>query len=35
MKIKLHVNGKKKSVDVAPMKRLLDTLREELALTGT
>ncbi len=35
MKMKLHVNGKKKSVDVAPMKRLLDTLREELALTGT
>ena len=35
MKIKLSVNGKKKSVDVAPMKRLLDTLREELALTGT
>jgi carbon-monoxide dehydrogenase small subunit len=35
MKIKLHVNGKKKSVEVAPMKRLLDTLREELALTGT
>ena len=35
MKLKLHVNGKKKSVDVPPMKRLLDTLREELALTGT
>ncbi|MCU1280354.1 MAG: (2Fe-2S)-binding domain protein [bacterium] len=35
MKYKLHVNGKKRSVDVAPMKRLLDTLREELALTGT
>ena len=35
MKIKLHVNGEKKSVDVAPMTRLLDTLREELALTGT
>ncbi|MCU1276775.1 MAG: (2Fe-2S)-binding domain protein [bacterium] len=35
MKIKLQVNGKKRSVDVAPMKRLLDTLREELALTGT
>jgi aerobic-type carbon monoxide dehydrogenase small subunit (CoxS/CutS family) len=35
MKIKLQVNGKKKSVEVAPMKRLLDTLREELALTGT
>ena len=35
MKIKLHVNGDKHSVDVPPMKRLLDTLREELALTGT
>ncbi len=35
MKLKLHVNGKKKSVDVPPMKRLLDTLREELELTGT
>jgi aerobic-type carbon monoxide dehydrogenase small subunit (CoxS/CutS family) len=35
MKIKLYVNGKKKSVEVAPMKRLLDTLREELSLTGT
>ena len=35
MKLKLHVNGKKKSVEVPPMKRLLDTLREELALTGT
>jgi aerobic carbon-monoxide dehydrogenase small subunit len=35
MKIKLHVNGNKHSVDVPPMKRLLDTLREELALTGT
>ena len=35
MKMKLHVNGDKRSVDVPPMKRLLDTLREELALTGT
>jgi carbon-monoxide dehydrogenase small subunit len=35
MKIKLSVNGKKQSVDVPPMKRLLDTLREELELTGT
>jgi carbon-monoxide dehydrogenase small subunit len=35
MKIKLHVNGAKKSVDVPPMKRLLDTLREDLGLTGT
>jgi aerobic-type carbon monoxide dehydrogenase small subunit (CoxS/CutS family) len=31
----LHVNGKKRRVDVAPMKRLLDTLREDLGLTGT
>jgi carbon-monoxide dehydrogenase small subunit len=35
MKLKFHVNGDKRSVDVPPMKRLLDTLREELALTGT
>jgi len=35
MKLRLHVNGRKKSVDVPPMKRLLDTLREDLALTGT
>jgi aerobic-type carbon monoxide dehydrogenase small subunit (CoxS/CutS family) len=35
MKLKLHVNGDKHSVDVPPMKRLLDTLREDLALTGT
>ena len=35
MKLKLQVNGAKHVVDVPPMKRLLDTLREELALTGT
>ena len=35
MKISLQVNGGRRTVDVAPMKRLLDTLREELALTGT
>ncbi|HWE27215.1 MAG TPA: (2Fe-2S)-binding protein [Polyangia bacterium] len=35
MKIKLDINGENKRVDVPPMKRLLDTLREELALTGT
>ncbi|MDB4967419.1 MAG: aerobic-type carbon monoxide dehydrogenase, small subunit CoxS/CutS-like protein [Myxococcales bacterium] len=35
MKLKLHVNGAKHTVEVAPMKRLLDTLREDLALTGT
>ena len=35
MKINLHINGGKKRVDVPPMKRLLDTLREDLGLTGT
>src|ERR1700757_4564850 len=31
----LRVNGKKRKVSVPPMKRLLDTLREDLGLTGT
>ena len=35
MKVKLELNGKKKTVDAPPMKRALDTLREELGLTGT
>jgi aerobic carbon-monoxide dehydrogenase small subunit len=35
MKLKLRVNGDKHTVDVPPMKRLLDTLREDLRLTGT
>jgi carbon-monoxide dehydrogenase small subunit len=35
VKLKLRVNGSKHSVDVPPMRRLLDTLREELGLTGT
>ena len=35
MKISLTVNGKKRKLTVAPMKRLLDTLREDLGLTGT
>ena len=35
MEITLKVNGKKRRLDVAPMKRLLDTLREDLGLTGT
>jgi aerobic carbon-monoxide dehydrogenase small subunit len=35
MKLKLRVNGNKRTVDVPPMKRLLDTLREDLSLTGT
>jgi aerobic-type carbon monoxide dehydrogenase small subunit (CoxS/CutS family) len=35
VEIALSVNGKKRRLDVAPMKRLLDTLREDLGLTGT
>jgi carbon-monoxide dehydrogenase small subunit len=35
MKLTLRVNGKKRKVRVPPMKRLLDTLREDLGLTGT
>jgi carbon-monoxide dehydrogenase small subunit len=35
MKLQLRVNGQKRKVKVAPMKRLLDTLREDLELTGT
>jgi carbon-monoxide dehydrogenase small subunit len=35
MKLNVLVNGKKKKVHVPPMKRLLDTLREDLGLTGT
>jgi aerobic carbon-monoxide dehydrogenase small subunit len=35
MKIALRVNGKKHKLKVPPMKRLLDTLREDLGLTGT
>jgi carbon-monoxide dehydrogenase small subunit len=31
----LRVNGKKRKVDVPDGKRLLDTLREDLGLTGT
>jgi carbon-monoxide dehydrogenase small subunit len=33
--IKLTVNGKKKSFNGAPFKRLIDALREDFALTGT
>jgi carbon-monoxide dehydrogenase small subunit len=33
--IRLAVNGKEHSVQVPPMKRLLDVLREDLHLTGT
>ncbi len=35
MKVSLRVNGKKRKLKVPPMKRLLDTLREDLELTGT
>ncbi|MEK7865412.1 MAG: (2Fe-2S)-binding protein [Planctomycetota bacterium] len=35
MKYVLRVNGKRYSVDVPPMKRLLDVLREDCRLTGT
>jgi aerobic carbon-monoxide dehydrogenase small subunit len=33
--ITLRVNGKRRQLDVHPMKRLLDVLREDCALTGT
>src|ERR1700728_1661395 len=33
-KINVRVNGESKSIDVPPMKRLLDVLREDLHLTG-
>jgi carbon-monoxide dehydrogenase small subunit len=33
--INVRVNGESKSIDVPPMKRLLDVLREDLHLTGT
>jgi aerobic carbon-monoxide dehydrogenase small subunit len=33
--ITLRINGKRREVDVHPMKRLLDVLREDCALTGT
>jgi carbon-monoxide dehydrogenase small subunit len=35
MAISFVVNGEKKTVDVPPMSRLLDVLRDELHLTGT
>lgn len=35
MKLRLSVNGRRRAVDVPPMKRLLDVLRDDLALTGT
>ncbi len=33
--VKFTVNGSAHTVTVPPMKRLLDVLREDLALTGT
>jgi len=33
--INVTINGKPKTVEVPPMKRLLDVLREDLRLTGT
>jgi len=35
MRLTLKVNGKRRTIEAAPMKRLLDVLREDLALTGT
>jgi len=34
MRLRLSVNGRPRAVDVPPMKRLLDVLRDDLALTG-
>ena len=33
--IRLTVNGRRRQLDVHPLKRLLDVLREDFALTGT
>jgi aerobic carbon-monoxide dehydrogenase small subunit len=35
MKVELNVNGRTRTVDVEPRKSLLDTIREDLGLTGT
>lgn len=35
MKITFQLNGQPRVVDTAPMRRLLDVLREDLELTGT
>jgi aerobic carbon-monoxide dehydrogenase small subunit len=35
MHITLNINGESRTVDVFPMARLLDVLREQLHLTGT
>jgi aerobic carbon-monoxide dehydrogenase small subunit len=33
--IRITLNGKRRTLDVHPLKRLLDVLREDLQLTGT
>ena len=35
MNVTFQLNGSERSVDVAPLRRLLDVLRTDLALTGT
>ena len=35
MRVKLSVNGQVRTLDVPPLRRLLDVLREDLGLTGT
>jgi aerobic carbon-monoxide dehydrogenase small subunit len=35
MQLSFTINGNKRQVSAAPMKRLLDLIREDLALTGT
>jgi aerobic carbon-monoxide dehydrogenase small subunit len=35
MKLSLTVNGETRSVEVAPLARLIDVLRDQLGLTGT
>ena len=34
MRLRFELNGRRRSADVPPMKRLLDVLREDLRLTG-
>jgi aerobic carbon-monoxide dehydrogenase small subunit len=35
MKLSLTINGAQRALDVAPLKRLIDVLRDDLGLTGT
>jgi carbon-monoxide dehydrogenase small subunit len=35
MRIQVEINGSTREIDVSPMERLLDVLREDLRLTGT